>query len=133
MWQEREPFQGRRQGGREMHLARLSSEGLTMSLSGRLQDWIARHARTINPARMAPFIEGHGRSKRWLDRMSHHLPLLNFMITAGLRGGVGRSSGGVIGGWSFSHQQNLVTVIRSPSALELESRSSLTFSDGSRA
>ena len=39
---------------------------LTMSLSGRPPIWIARHARTINPARMTRYFSSHGRSKRWL-------------------------------------------------------------------
>ncbi len=41
---------------------------LTVSLSGHLPDWIARHARTIDPARMARHLSSHGRSNRWLDR-----------------------------------------------------------------
>ena len=37
---------------------------LTVSLSGRLSDRIARHARTIDPARIARQFRSHGRSKR---------------------------------------------------------------------
>ncbi len=38
-----------------------------MSLSGHPQNEIARHARTIVPARMARHLSSHGRSKRWLE------------------------------------------------------------------
>jgi hypothetical protein len=40
---------------------------LTSSLSGRLLNETARHARTIVPACMACQFSSHGRSKRWLD------------------------------------------------------------------
>jgi hypothetical protein len=43
---------------------------LTVSLSGRPLPEIARHARTIDPARVARHSSSHGRSKRWLAGIS---------------------------------------------------------------
>jgi hypothetical protein len=43
---------------------------LTVKSSGQPLDEIARHARTIDPARLARYFSSHGRSKCWLDDLA---------------------------------------------------------------
>jgi hypothetical protein len=57
-----------------------------MSLSGRGGLRIARHARTIDPARVARHRSSHGRSKRWLEaeRINEPGPKNKHRETAGI-------------------------------------------------